>query len=84
MEKDPSRPIKRVYNEVAGGHEDRGEDMSVFEAVRTKMYRSRQENMPPIPGAIQDVQIEGEWAGTWSGRRFLSLVDNARGVAIFN
>ncbi|XP_077863133.1 uncharacterized protein LOC144345908, partial [Saccoglossus kowalevskii] len=83
LAEDPSKPIKRVFNDAAGRREDRGEDVPVYASLRSRMHRCRQENLPPIPRRIEDVQIEGEWTRSWRGRRFLSLVDNGLGVLIF-
>lgn len=47
------------------------------------MHRARREGMPPTPRRVDDVRVNGEWAGTWSGRSFLRLRDNVAGVLVF-
>jgi hypothetical protein len=39
--------------------------------------------VPPIPRNVGEVEIDDEWAETWSGTRFLSTVDHNWGFAIF-
>ncbi|KAL5014623.1 hypothetical protein ScPMuIL_008893 [Solemya velum] len=47
------------------------------------MQRARSAFVSPIPQECADVRIEGEWASTWSGERFLLHCDNDWGVAVF-
>ena len=83
VEADPSRPIRRVYNNVADDREEREDDTPVFDSVRSVMGRCRNRHLPPIPQNIQEVNVEGQWAQTWRGHNFLSLQDNALGILVF-
>jgi hypothetical protein len=47
------------------------------------MTRARQELVPNIPWEVDDVEIEGTWAETWSGDYFLLHQDNEWGPALF-
>ena len=40
------------------------------------MTRARQVLVPNIPWEVDDVEIEGTWAETWSGDYFLLHQDN--------
>ncbi|KAL5020075.1 hypothetical protein ScPMuIL_002967 [Solemya velum] len=82
---DPTRPIKRVYNEVLtqAARNVPVEDTPEFRNVQSALKRTRLSLMPEIPDTINDVDINGEWATTWAGRRFLSHLDNAWGVCVF-
>jgi hypothetical protein len=64
---------------------DEDSDASIprFENIRTRMKRYRAKFMPLIPADIADVDINGEWARTWSGKRFLDHADNDWGILIF-
>eukprot|EP00745_Piridium_sociabile_P008631 TRINITY_DN1585_c0_g1_i2.p1 TRINITY_DN1585_c0_g1~~TRINITY_DN1585_c0_g1_i2.p1 ORF type:complete len:414 (+),score=39.53 TRINITY_DN1585_c0_g1_i2:1105-2346(+) len=85
---DPTRPSARIYNaEVnrlrrAQGGGDR-EPIPRFETFRTSMQRARADLMPPIPQSVDDVQIEGPWAQTWTQDEFLLHADNGWGVFVF-
>jgi hypothetical protein len=39
--------------------------------------------VPQIPRNLEEVNIENEWAETWSATLFLSTLDNNWGFAIF-
>lgn len=85
VSEDPSKPIKRVYNEVIerfiGNDED--EDLPEFSGVRSALQRVRSSLLPPIPTDVDDVNIRGEWKKTWGRNKFLSLLDNDWGIAVF-
>ena len=51
--------------------------------MKTKIQRVRSALLPPIPHAIEDVSINGEWGRTWAHRPFLSLLDNDWGISVF-
>lgn len=82
---DPTKPIKRVYNEVIGAFEDNDEYEALpdFSRVRSKLQRVRASLIPPIPHAIEDVEIENEWKENWAGKPFLSHLDNDWGISVF-
>jgi hypothetical protein len=52
------------------------ESIPPFPYVRSAMTRARQELVPNIPWEVDDVEIEGTWAETWSGDYFLLHQDN--------
>ena len=82
VQADPSKPIKRVYDEVVRG-QDSDTEVPEFSNVRSRLQRKRASLLPPIPDEVDDVQVLGEWAQTWSGRRFLSAQSNDWGVLVF-
>ena len=47
------------------------------------MTRARQELVPHIPWEVDEVEIEGTWAETWSGDYFLLHQDNDWGILLF-
>ncbi|KAL5020413.1 hypothetical protein ScPMuIL_003305 [Solemya velum] len=67
---DPTRPIKRVYNEVLtqAARNVPVEDTPEFRNVQSALKRTRLSLMPEIPDTINDVDINGEWATTWAGQ----------------
>jgi hypothetical protein len=83
IEDDPTKPIKRVYDEVIIDHDGDDDDLPEFSRVRSRLNRKRASMLPPIPGDVDDVDIMAEWAETWSGGRFLSYQDNQWGLLIF-
>ena len=58
--RDPSRPIKRIYNEVLIQHSHTVDDDDIpeFSRVRSKLSRKRMSLLPPIPRIVDDVIIE--------------------------
>ena len=40
------------------------------------MHRARRQNMPELPKEIKDIQLEGEWATTLSGKEFVIRKDD--------
>lgn len=85
----PTLPTKRLYDaEVANVHRgaqgggDRPE-LPQFNSVRSIVQRVREQNVPPIPGTIEDVAIAGPWAVTWLQERHLLVNDIDWGIAIF-
>lgn len=85
VENDPTKPIRRVYNEVLqfNGDAARDEVLPEFATVRTRMQRVRRSLMPIIPTDVDDVDIRDDWARTWKGDRFLLFQDNNWGIAVF-
>ena len=83
VERDPTRPIKRIYNEVVQRDQVEKEHIPEYNNVKSKLQRKRASLMPPTPGEIQDVEIVGEWERTWTDRQFLSHQDNDWGLLVF-
>ena len=82
IQADPSRPIKRVYDEVVR-EADSDAEVPEFSSVRSRLQRQRSSLLPPIPETIDNVLVEGEWTRTWRGRDFLSHQDNDWGILVF-
>lgn len=80
---DPSQPLKRVYNMYAQNNNVR-DDFPEYNTIRSSLQRVRSSLVPPIPRHIADVAIDGEWAETWNGNPFLSMIDNNWGLAVFS
>ena len=74
--RDPSKPVKRVYNETVANDQDLLDDVPEFSAVRSRLTRKRLFLVPPIPGLVENVTLEGEWTQTWNGTPFLAVQDN--------
>ena len=83
VERDPTRPIKRIYNQVVQRDQVEEEHIPEYNNVKSKLQRKRASLMPPTPGEIQDVEIVGEWERTWTDRQFLSHQDNDWGLLVF-
>lgn len=79
---DPSKPIKRVYDEVVADTVDH-DQVPEFSHVRSKLNRKRVSLFPLIPNDVEDVNTENERAETWGGSGFLSHQDNEWGVLVF-
>ena len=87
----PTVPIRRVYDATAAriqrqprplqGGGDRPID--AYYTFRSILNRARVSQLPAIPGNIEDVIIEGQWARTWLDERFLLYLDNEWGIAMF-
>ncbi|CAB4024197.1 Hypothetical predicted protein [Paramuricea clavata] len=84
---DPTRPIKRVYDQhVSAIHREAGgsdQEIPDFQSVRSQMSRVKSAEVPDTPQDIDDVNIEGSWARSWRNKRFLLHQDNDWGIAIF-
>ena len=81
---DPSKPIRRIYNEcVVAANDIRPGDLPQFDNLRSKLFRERQSLIPEIPNEIEDVDIVGEYSRTWDGDSFLSRIDNDWEIAVF-
>jgi hypothetical protein len=81
---DPTVPVRRVYDDVIIVDSDDSDTVvPQFDNVRSRLKRFRSNLLPPIPTAITDVQILNEWSKTWNGKKFLSMKNNAWGIAIF-
>lgn len=78
---DPSKSIKQVYDDVV--RQAGVTDVPEFKSVRSRLQRNRRSLLPRLPLKIADVAVEGVWRCTWSGARFLSLIDNEAGVLVF-
>jgi hypothetical protein len=84
---DPSRPIRRVYNDVitleSSDNEEDDAAIPDFLSVRSALHRHRQTFYPPIPRSVQDVIVRGQWRRTWKGERFLVHQDPQWGLLIY-
>ncbi len=84
INQNPTVPVRRVYDDVIIVDSDDSDTvLPHFDNVRTRLKRFRSHLLPPIPGTINDVKIQNEWSKTWSGKKFLSLKNNAWGIALF-
>lgn len=84
VERDPTVPVKRIYDEVICiDSDDSDEVLPQFANVRSRLKRFRSRFIPPIPASITDVNIQDQWKKTWSGKNFLTLQDNNVGVVVF-
>lgn len=83
VRKDPTRPVRRVYETTAGGIPN-DEHIPEYHNIRSRVQRYRSTFMPPIPSDVKDVVIDGEWRQTWSGQKFLVKLDNSWGLALFS
>ena len=85
----PTMPIKRIYDHtVATAHQNAGAGAPVplipdYSQVKSSLYREKASQCPPIPHNIQQMQINGLFAQTFLGERYLLHLDNGIGVAIF-
>jgi MULE transposase domain len=79
----PTQPVRRVYDDAVRENSDDSDDIPAFSNVRSRTKRYRSQFVPPIPTAINDVNIQDEWAKTWKGRQFLNYCDNVCGYALF-
>ena len=79
----PTVPVRRIYDTTVDVDSGHSEDLPSFESVRTRVKRYRAHFIPPIPTEIDDVLINGSWAHTWKGQRFLAHLDNNWGIALF-
>ena len=87
VREDPTVPIKMVFNSAVRrlnrqGGGDRA-PVPELHTVRSAMTRARTQMMPEIPTEIQDVNIEGPWAESWSGERFHLHTDNDWDVVLY-
>jgi len=83
VERDPTVPVRRVFDAVVLEHnrqENSGSDsdnsLPDFESLRTNIERKRSQFYPPIPSTIRQVAICDQWAETWAGRTFLCYKNN--------
>lgn len=83
---DPSKPIRRAYNETYRRHpaNDSDEDDCIpeFPSVRSSLARKRQTLFPPIPRRVRDVMITGRWKKNWNGQDMVSHQDSRKGIVI--
>jgi len=84
IEDDPTVPVRRVYDQTLVEESQRlGDYTPSFDNVRSRSKRFRSSFIPSIPATINDVEINGVWKRTWSGKTFLRYKDNALGIALF-
>lgn len=81
--RDPTVPVRRLYNVAAEEDSGESDEIPSFESVRSRVKRVRAQFMPRIPATIDDVVIDGKWSRTWKNKAFLSHLDNDWGIAIF-
>jgi hypothetical protein len=82
VSKDPCAPVRNAYDIVTAGPSVTDATFP-FSSVVSLLNRRRSEFFPPIPEGLLDVKIEHEWADTWKRERFLSLLENNWGLAVF-
>lgn len=85
---DPTRPIRRVYNECividsADDDEDAIDSVPEFDEFRSSLARKRRNYYPAIPKTIGDVQVRGQCRKTWNAKDFLVHQDTQWGLLIF-
>jgi MULE transposase domain len=83
VQENPTLPVRRVYDDVIQIDSGDSDDCPTFSNVRSRAKRFRSKFMPAIPRTIQDVVVDGDWAKTWKGRKFLTYQDNNMGLAVF-
>lgn len=88
INKDPTRPIRRVYNDCividsSDDNDDVTENIPEFSEVRSALARKKKKYYPSIPKRIQDVIVRGPWRKTWNGKEFLLHQDTQWGLLIF-
>ena len=82
----PTLPVKRVYNEFVAREQQQQnprQHLPVFQSITSTMNRKRKTLVLPIPANIRAINIQGEWATTWRGERFLICLNQGIGVAVF-
>lgn len=86
---DPTRPIRRVFNETIAINTSDDEDDNLLESiphfaqVRSSLSRTKRKCFPSIPRRVQDVVVRGKWRKTWNSKDFLVHQDTAVGLMIF-
>ena len=80
LRNDPSRPIKRAFDEVIANFDsDINEELPGFGQLRSRLQRVRSKALPPLPENIHDVDIEDKWSKTWRGDNFLHTLTTIGG-----
>lgn len=84
----PTRPVRRVYNECIVLDSSSDDDDIVvsrpqFAEVSTSLNRYRSKFYPPIPRSTRDVFVRGDWKKTWGGTEFVVHQDRQWGLLIF-
>jgi MULE transposase domain len=87
IRKDPSKPVRRVYNEcIAINSSDDSDDLAgipEFSEIRSAMSRKKRDYFPLIPRRVQDVIVKGSWKRNWRGEQFLVHQDPHMGLLIY-
>lgn len=86
IRQDPTKPIRRVYNECIVIGSDSEEDLDAlpqFSEVRSSLSRHRSNYFPAIPRRVRDVTVRGQWKRTWKGETFLVHQDTHWGILLF-
>ena len=73
------KPISQIFQEeqanfikALGGDVDKVADIfPQWISKQSSLYRQRLKNIPTIPDDLKDLKIEGQWATTLGGERFL-------------
>ena len=76
---EPSRPMKRIYEEVFRNvdlDDERNMDyMPALQNIKNSLYTSRARRLPRIPHTRAEVELQGEWRTTLDGRDFVLAND---------
>lgn len=83
---DPTRTTKRTFDaEVAQLARQGGGDREglLYHSFRSSMQRARSTVVPPVPGTVEEVDVNGPWGETWEQERFLLHLDKNWGITIF-
>jgi hypothetical protein len=84
IQRNATVPVRRAFNSIVETVDnDDLANIPTFESIQTRAKRFRSRFIPPIPSTIDDVDINDDWAKTWKGQKFLSLLDNYWGIALF-
>ena len=83
VEKNPSEPVRRVFDKAVEEDSGDSDEVPFFESVRSRIKRMRSKLLPAIPSGVSDVDITGEWGKTWKGKKFMTHLDNNAGIAVF-
>lgn len=79
----PTEPVRRLFDKAVEDDSGDSADLPEFSSVRTRSKRFRAKFIPELPQSINDVNIVGEWRKSWKGKKFLSHIDNRRGIVVF-
>jgi hypothetical protein len=82
---DPTKPTKRVYNDVMqrAVRYVHPTDIPEFHSLRSSLSLTRSTLLPDIPDDVDEVILEKEWKRTWNDKTFLSHQDNNWGLLVF-
>ena len=88
IQSNPTIPVRRVYDDIVAAQHQAAAPGAVlslprFDTVKSTLNRKRSAIMPPAPRNLQNVVVQGEWAVTWRGERYLLYQDNTSGILVF-